>query len=33
MCYLSTKYVEMGECAIIVYYIPMSWLDYVVLPQ
>lgn len=29
--YLSTKYVETGECAIIVYYIPMSWIDYVVI--
>ena len=31
MYYLSTKYVETGECAIIVYYIPMSWIDYVVI--
>ena len=29
--YLSTKYVETGECTIIVYYIPMSWIDYVVI--
>ena len=29
MYYLSTKYVESGECAIMVYYIPMSWRDYI----
>ena len=31
MYYLSTKYIETGECAIMVYYIPMSWIDYVVM--
>ena len=31
MYYLSTKYVEKGECAIITYYIPMLWSDYFVI--
>lgn len=29
ICFLSTKYIEIGECAIMVYYIPMLLRDYI----